>query len=267
MKHLLFAGGDQRILSAVEYLQQKGISVQHYAVTARIPIDGSGAEALILPYPCLKNGRLNCPLLSQPPTVEEMLEETGVSTEIPAIGGPLKENPFPRYTDLGTREDWKARNGLTTAQGALGMLIPALKRSLLSLPVLVTGYGAIAAPLARSLQHLGAQVTVAARRQSQRVTAELEGFEAVDTVNLDLTPYAAILNTVPALLFPEGVLQSARPGTVLLELASHPGGFDRPAAARLGLPLLDGPGLPGKFCPVTAGEDLAKTILDILKHT
>ncbi len=267
MKHLLFAGGDKRILSAVDYLQKKGFSVEQYAVTERIPVDGRRAEALILPYPCLKNGRLHCSMIANPPTLEEMLEETGVSAEIPVMGGPLKEHPFPHYTNLATREDLKARNGLTTAQGALGMLISALPCSLLSLPVLVTGYGAIAAPLARTLQALGARVTVAARRQCARVEAELAGFSTVSTERLNLSPYAAVLNTVPALLFPEDVLQSTRPGTVFLELASSPGGFDRAAASRLGHTILDGPGLPGKCCPVTAGEDLAKTILDILNHT
>ncbi len=267
MKHVLFAGGDQRVLSAVEYMKHRGFSVETYALTHRTPIDGREAEALILPYPCLKNGRLNCPMLSLPPTPEELLKETGVSLRIPVIGGKMQECPFPHYTDLSTREDLKLRNGQTTAQGALGLLISALSRSLSGLPVLVTGYGAIARPLALKLKGLGAKVTVAARRHLQRVEAESEELEAVDTEHLDLTEQSAVINTVPAMLFSPSVLQTALPGTVFLELASAPGGFDRPAAARLGHRILDGPGLPGKFCPVTAGEDLAKTVLHILTHT
>ena len=51
----------------------------------------------------------------------------------------------------------------------------------------------------------------------------------------------------------------------LLELASLPGGFDADAAARFGLHVIDGQGIPGKYAPRTAGELIAAYTKDALR--
>ncbi len=261
MDTILFAGGDQRTLAAVHYMQQAGYAVKTYAVTHRFPFDGSGVSAMVLPFPCLKQGVLNAPLISTPPTLSEVIRETGIDKKIPVIGGPIPENPFPNYTDLSTREDLKLRNAVTTVEGAVKLLVEHTDEALFGRRVLIVGYGAIGKRLAFVLNALGCTVTVAARKEKDRVDGECHGYAAMNTANLALSGFDIVVNTVPASLLTEAVLKTATPDALFLELASAPGGIYRGVD---GITVVDGPALPGKVAPVTAGEDLAKTVISIL---
>lgn len=263
MDTILFVGGDQRTSVAVEYMKQAGYFVETYAVTERTPLNGRGISAMILPFPCLKNGRLNAPLIETPPTLSEVLVETGISPDVSVIGGPISPNPFSNYTDLSLREDLKLRNAVTTVEGALKLLIENTDRALFSSRVLVVGFGAIGKRMARILQAMGSIVSVAARKGKDRVNATLQGYSAMHTNAMDLREFDIVVNTVPAPLITESVLRTAPARTLFLELASAPGGIFRDGSRRI----VDGPALPGKVAPVTAGEDLAKTIISILNHT
>lgn len=263
MDTILFAGGDRRTLIAAEFLKRAEYSVEIYAVTERVPLNKNGFSAMILPFPCLKQGRLNAPLLKDPPTLSEVLAETGVDVTVPVMGGPLSPNPFPNYTDFSLREDLKYRNAVTTAEGALSLLIENTDSALFASRVLVVGFGAIGKRMARILQALGSDVTVAARKEKDRVDAILQGCKALPTDALDLEGFDVVVNTVPAPLLTESVLSTAPDRTLFLELASAPGGIFRDGKRKV----VDGPALPGKVAPVTAGEDLAKTVISILNHT
>ena len=262
---ILFAGGDLRTLAAVDYIQKQGHEIITYAIPGRTPPQAVRAETLILPYPVLRNGRLNAPLCADPPTWEEFLQETGVSPDLPAIGGPAPDF-FSDYTDLSQREDLKLRNAVTTAEGALDLLIRNTEEAIFGLPCLIVGFGAIGKRLSRVLSALGASVTVAARKGRDRTDAELQGYGAMDTEALDLQGFSAVINTAPALLLTGSILNTASKNTLFLELASAPGGIDREAAELLDLRIVDGPALPGRVAPRTAGIDLAKTVLTILQE-
>lgn len=264
MKTLIFAGGDRRSLIAAEAVRRQGYAVLTYALPHRTPLDGRAAEALILPWPCLKQGRLNAPLTDRPPTLEEMIRETGIPLDLPVIGGPLAENPFSDHTDLSRQESLKLRNAVTTAEGAVDLLIRHTDRAVFGMNCLIIGNGAIGKRLADLLAAFGARVTVAARKETDRVKIALRGHRAIHTDSLDLRGFSAVFNTVPTLLVTEAVLSGASADTVYFELASSPGGIDRQAAEARKITVVDGPGLPGKVAPVTAGEDLAKTILELL---
>ena len=71
-----------------------------------------------------------------------------------------------------------------------------------------------------------------------------------------------LVNTVPAQGISREDLARLRKGTLLLELASEPG-FDREAAAELGLRPLYAPGLPGQFAPEAAAELYWETVCAI----
>ena len=59
-------------------------------------------------------------------------------------------------------------------------------------------------------------------------------------------------------------LEQARPDTVIIDLASKPGGVDFEAAKELGLNVIWALSLPGKVAPITAGKIITDTILNII---
>ncbi len=261
MDTILFAGGDRRTLAAIDYLKGAGYSIKTYAVTDRFPFDGSGISAMVLPFPSLKQGVVNAPMIPLPPTLSELIRETGIDKNIPVIGGTIPDNPFPNFTDLSLREDLKLRNAVTTVEGAIKLLVEHTDRALYGCRILVVGYGAIGKRLAKILSAMGSIVTVAARKEKDRVDAELHGYGTLSTATMDLGNFDVVVNTVPSPLCCEAVIKTAPPDTLFLELASAPGGFFRGDGSRK---IIDGPALPGKVAPVTAGEDLAKTVISIL---
>lgn len=115
---------------------------------------------------------------------------------------------------------------------------------------LVIGWGRIGKHLAALLAQLGAEVTVAVRKEAHFAAVEQHGFRAVYMADLAPTEYAIIFNTAPA-----PVLDGAacREDAQLIDLASVKGiSGDRVIWAR---------GLPGKDAPEESGILIAKTAL------
>jgi len=96
----------------------------------------------------------------------------------------------------------------------------------------------------------------------------------LDTPGTDLRPlFDAILKYIPA---PEGdpdvpaqvlsaeVLARLRPGSLIVDLASRPGGTDFEAARRLGHRAIHALSLPAACAPETAGEAVAQTVCEMI---
>lgn len=150
---------------------------------------------------------------------------------------------------------------MLTAEGAIALAVLHSPYRLHGAPCLVIGYGHIGRVLANKLHGLSARVTVAARRPSDRAMAEAFGLEADETGRYARgLSYHFVFNTVPAPVLTQDQLAALLPGCLLLELASAPGGI--PACTRMDVTRIDAPGLPGKFCPASAGAAYAAAILE-----
>ena len=167
-----------------------------------------------------------------------------------------------QVADLLRRPELAVGNAALTAEGALARLIEHSELAIWGSRALVLGRGRIGTLLSLRLRDLGAEVTVAARGRRDRAMAEALGCRALDYGALEsvLGDFDFIVNTVPARVLTEGMLCLIRPETLLLELASPPGGFDRTLAANIGLRVLAAPGLPGETAPLSAARLLQKAV-------
>ena len=125
---------------------------------------------------------------------------------------------------------------------------------------------ALCREFAQRLAGLGAKVSVAARKFADLAWAESCGYGIEHTGQLEgwLCCYDLVVNTVPARILSEEDLEDLRPGCLVIDLASKPGGVDLEAAARLGVKVIWALSLPGKVAPVTAGKSIKITIYNIL---
>ena len=128
------------------------------------------------------------------------------------------------------------------------------------------GCGRISRALAPRLVALGAKVSVAARKWAHLAWAESWGCTGEQIGQLEgwLCGYDLVINTVPAPVLGEAQLADLKPGCLVIDLASKPGGVDFQAAARLGVKAIWALSLPGKVAPVTAGKCIQTTIYNIL---
>jgi len=91
----------------------------------------------------------------------------------------------------------------------------------------------------------------------------------VSTIGFDrlkdsLNKYKIIINTVPMLIFKQEELKNIKSDTLIIDLASKPGGIDFNAAKYMGLKTIHALSLPGKYSPQTAAEFIENAINNTL---
>ncbi len=274
---ICIAGGDLRQVYAANALKEAGHEVLAYGFDPGLPFeegislqnDFEGLELLILPLGIRKGRLLNTPLWEGKADFEELLSRLPKGCAI--SGGNLTEEEQLllkgkgfRVRDYFKEEALTAANAVLTAEAAiqLAMTEPI---SLWGSRCLILGYGRIGKALCKLLHSFGAKVTVMARDAGQRFWASWEGGRVIGREQLEsvLPEQDFVFNTIPAPLLKKEELALTSPSVLLLELASKPYGIDREAAEELGRSCILASGLPGKHSPKTAGELIAKTILDI----
>ena len=165
--------------------------------------------------------------------------------------------------DYFARPELTVYNAIPTAEGCIGILLAERTRTLWGTNLLLLGFGPVGQALGARLAALGANVTVCARRAEQRALAESLGLRGAELARLAaLAPaFDTVVNTIP-----EPVLAALRPGSLIVDLASKPGGTDFAAAQRLGCKAIHALSLPAACAPDTAGEAVARTVLTILRE-
>ncbi len=165
-----------------------------------------------------------------------------------------------RYIDIAADETFAVKNAVPTAEGALMLILENSDRTVMGMNVAITGFGRIGRILAKMLHSLGAGVHVIARNPIDRAWAmgyESYGLEDMKEVFLKC---GTVVNTVPAHIIGRDELDALACGSLIIELASHPYGFDEEMAKELGHRVILAPGLPAKTAPYSAAEFMADAI-------
>ena len=166
------------------------------------------------------------------------------------------------------REELNVLNAVPTAEGAIQIAMEELATAIYGQKALVTGFGRISKVLVKILNGLGAETAVAARKYSDLAWAEIMGCEGIHISRLEekINEYNIVFNTVPAVILNERILGRISKDALIIDLASKPGGVDFDAAAREGIKVVWALSIPGKVAPITSGEIIAGTIINILKE-
>ena len=112
---------------------------------------------------------------------------------------------------------------------------------------------------------MGVTVTVISGWTSLKAAIRLSQLEASVKPPM-LKDHRLMLTASPvgASVLGASVLEKLPPASLIVDLASRPGGTDFAAAAALGHTALHALSLPGKCAPETAGEFVARAVLGIL---
>lgn len=183
--------------------------------------------------------------------IQSVLER--IPPDVTVIGGNLRHPALAGYKiiDLLQDETYQASNAAITADCAIRVATPLLKTTFRDTPTLILGWGRIGKCLAQLLHNLGAPITVAARKETDRAILEALGYSAVDFSHLPDT-CRLVFNTVPGQKFGEF------PDCVKIDLASQ--------TSLTGEDVVWARGLPGGYAPESSGSLIAKTILRLCKE-
>ena len=279
-------GGDMRMIYCASALADAGFEVgfsgfdnaaieRTGAVRCRSAEDAlKGAAVVVLPVPFSCDGcRLNAPFSSREVRISDLL--TMITPTQLVLAGVCSAAFLDRADELSLSvcdymkdEELAVKNAVSTAEGALELALRELPVTLHGASVLVTGYGRVGRAAAAIFAAVGCSVTVCARRGDALAWARAAGCETAKIKDLCRAAgkKTLIINTVPELIFDKNVLSFADKSTLLMDLASLPGGVDFDAAASLGIKTVHALSLPGKCSPQTAGEDIADTVISIMER-
>ena len=132
----------------------------------------------------------------------------------------------------------------------------------------VIGCGRIGALLARKLHALDALVTVSARSARDFARIEAAGLAALDTRRLagHLDGFDLVFNTVPAPVLGASELAGLKPGCVVIDLASLPGGISPDVKLPPVCRVLHALSLPGRVAPLSAARAIHDTVCAVLQE-
>ncbi|OPX86245.1 MAG: Dipicolinate synthase subunit A [Pelotomaculum sp. PtaB.Bin104] len=268
VKELIAAGARVNVLGLPVTTDDKGVTLYQ-------DIEGclAGVQAVVLPILGIDDkGLLHCVLSEQTYMLtEETMAQLPKGTHIFAgLASPLLKQMTSRLElrliELMKLDEVAILNSIPSAEGVVQMAMELLPVTIHGSSAVVLGFGRTGRTLARLLGAMGARTRVVARKPADLARVTEMGLIPVALENMPdcLGDADVIYNTIPAPVLTEEVLAKVSTETIIIDLASDPGGTDFPAAARLGIKAVLTPSLPGRVAPIKAGQILAQPVIRLL---
>lgn len=255
-------GDDARQTHLARLLSEGGFSV-HTAPSrgaSPLPSETHGSGCVVLPVKritedeidvCAANADADCAVFAWAPT-QALKDEAG--------------RRGWKLVDISEDDALVIGNAQITAEAALSIYMNETDKAVFGSRILVTGFGRVSKRVCAVFSALGADVTVMARSREALAEASLLRLKTADMLDTAARSgalsekYDALFNTVPARILDTNALGMIEKGTLVVDLASSPYGFDDAEAVRLGLNAFRAPALPAKYAPASAAELIADAV-------
>lgn len=257
---ILLLGGDLRNEYLFNELSALGYDVEKYALNdgdTRKP-NIHDFKIIIGPVPFTKdNTHLYTPLSTCSILIPDFLQSVSTTSILMAGSIPGNINIDFRYIDL-TKNDWLYNETITaTTEGIVQILLDNIHYTINGSTVLVTGYGKVGKSTSEILRKLNAKVSIYSTNEAEQKEIGYNNLaESID----DISVYDIIVNTIPCVIFQENNLETMRKGTLLVDIASFPGGIDRNYAETCNIAYIAVPGIPGKKAPLSVAKAMKKIV-------
>ena len=280
-------GGDLRIIKLAKMLSKEENEIYVYGLEKAEELKNNPkikycetikkaieeVEIVIGPIPFSSNGKtINMPFSDKEVTIREMMHV--INAKVLIAGGITPEvyemanDEYIEIIDIMKREELAVLNTIATAEGTIQIAIENTNKIIHGSEVLILGFGRIGKVLARKLAGLSAKVTCAARKDEDLAWIQAYGHKAtnINTIGENLKQFDIIINTVPHIILNEERLKYVKNDSLLIDLASNPGGIDKKAVKDNKLKFVWALSLPGKVAPTTSAEFIKDTIYNIIKE-
>jgi dipicolinate synthase subunit A len=164
------------------------------------------------------------------------------------------------------RNDVAIYNSIPTVEGSIMMAIQNTDITIHGSNVVVLGLGRVGMSLARTMHALGAHVRVGARKPEHLARIYEMGLVPfhLNDLKSHVDDCDILFNTIPIPLVTSTVIASMPYHSLILDLASKPGGVDFRFAEKRGIKAILAPGLPGIVAPKSAGKIIANVVTQLI---
>lgn len=284
----LVIGGDKRQAYIAYYLKKAGYGVETFGVyDLKITENRPGnsaykadskknwcklleeADMILGPVPFTRDGKhIHTEITDERITIIDFLHK--IRKEQLLLGGSFSEELKKRFTSFGLsvwdymkQEEVTSYFALLTAEGAVAEAIYHSPYSLSDSKCLVLGYGYCGSAIAKVCKALGAEVYVGVRREEACYLANannFHGFLLTDLENI-IQDFSYLFNTIPSLILRGELLGKIPKDSVIIDIASAPGGIDYEYAQKQHLNARLLLGIPGKTAPKSSAKKLTEVII------
>lgn len=272
-------GGDKRIVELVNLLKKDDNDIclfgfgqcdelQDFKQASNLDEALQNSELVITSIPLSKDGKtINTTYTEKTILIEDFFQKaknkkivTGNITDEIAKLIDLKNNN--ELIDVMKCEELTIKNAIPTAEGAIQIAMEKSQITIHDSKCLVLGFGRIGKILAKMLNGIGAEVYCEARKQQDLAWIKTYGYKPVHLKNIEkvLGQCDFIFNTIPFMILDDGKLNLVNKQSIIIDLASKPGGVDFEAAKRLNLQAEWALALPGKVASKTAAKYIYETM-------
>ncbi len=226
------------------------------------------ADVVITPIPFTKD---KVRIFGESIKIEDLIENLSkgkilISGAIPKEIKVKLESRSIAYFDIMENDSMAINNAIPTAEGAINIAIENTDFTLQGSNVLILGFGKIGKVLAKMLHGIGANVYCEARKESDISLINAMGLNSVHLSELnDVIPNMnVIFNTIPSLILDKQKLKLVDKNSLIVDLASAPGGVDFNFAKEQDIAVKWALALPSKVAPFTAAKYIKKEIDKII---
>lgn len=272
----LIVGGDKRTIKLAEMIKNDRHELEAYGIEcpnkqSLEKIKDQRADAIIGPIPFTKDGEtLNAPFAEEKIRIDKLLPLLEHQT---LIAGPISKElreKFEKYNinaiDIMDFEELVIYNTIATAEGTIELIIANTEKNLHESKILILGFGRVAKTLAIKLKGLSQHVVCAARKSEDLAWIDTLGFntENINELGQNLNEYDIIINTVPQIILTEEKIKCIKDETLIIDLASKPGGIDQEAIKKTNIKYIWALALPGKVAPLSSAQYIKQAIYNIM---
>ena len=177
-----------------------------------------------------------------------------------------KMQPRIKCFDILKDEATTILNTIPTAEGAIQIAMEETDYTLSGMNVLVIGFGRVGKTLANMLRKTGLEVYCEARKETDLAWIKAYGYKPIplEKMKNNLCKMDIIFNTVPFQILDKSTLILLNKNTLIIDLASAPGGVDYDVAEKLGIKAILASALPGKVAPNTAAEYIKNFVYRVI---
>lgn len=285
-KRVSVIGGDLRIVYLIEMLVKDGFYVYTYGLEKAENLQNINnvfncknieecikkSKLVISSIPlCKDENFIKAPFSNKDILIKDITKCLGnkifIAGSIPQDLYNLQQEINFEIIDLIKCEELAVLNSISTAEGTIQIAMEETNFTLHGSNILILGFGRIGKVLSKMLNSIGANVYCEARKSEDLAWIETYGYNPVplSKLNDSLSDKNIIINTIPSLILDENRLKLIKKDSLIIDLASKPGGIDFEFAKNLGIKVIWALALPGKVAPFSAAKCIKQTIYNEIK--
>ena len=228
-----------------------------------LEIDKQNKKIIIGPIPYSTDGKtLYAPFCNKKLDINLLKDKKIIAGKIPEEVADIKS------IDILKNEYFTIKNTVPTAEGAIAKAIELTDINIDKANIMVLGFGRVGKTLCYKLKNLGANVYAEARKERDLAWIDVFGYNAIplEKINENICKMDIIFNTIPELILDKSKLILMNEKTLIIDLASKPGGTDFESANKMGIKAILYSGIPGKIASEYEAELIKEVIYKEIKR-